>query len=131
MSTTFADIKTYLADLGYVVKQELADEELIVIDDEANGIRNLAIDCESPLLILEQLILELTHDNPVAYKRLLQINRNLLHGAFVLDETGKKLIFRHTLQLENLDPNELEGSINALRMAMAENADELIHFSKN
>ena len=41
-------------------------------------------------------------------KRLLQINRTLVHGAFVLDEEGTTLLFRDTLQLENLDRNELE-----------------------
>jgi hypothetical protein len=64
------------------------------------------------------------------FKRLLQMNRTLVHGAFVLDEEGAKVIFRDTLQLENLDKNELEGSINALSIALAEYAGELIEFSK-
>jgi hypothetical protein len=64
------------------------------------------------------------------YKRLLQMNRTLVHGAFALDEEGKRVIFRDTLQLENLDKNELEGSINALSIALAEYAGELIAFSK-
>jgi hypothetical protein len=65
------------------------------------------------------------------FKRLLQMNRTLVHGAFVLDEEGKKVIFRDTLQLENLDKNELESSINALSIALAEYAGELIEFSKS
>jgi len=64
------------------------------------------------------------------YKRLLQMNRTLVHGAFVLDEAGESVLFRDTLQLENLDLNELEGSINALSLALAENANELIAFNK-
>ena len=65
------------------------------------------------------------------FKRLLQINRTVVHGAFVLDENGKNVIFRDTLQLENLDKNELEGSINSLSLALAEYANELISFSKS
>lgn len=130
--TTFAEVKDYLGNLGYAIKQEIAEEEIVIIDDEGNGIRNLVIDCESPLIIFEQLILELKNGASAdVYKRLLQMNRDLLHGAFVLDESGNKVLFRDTLQLENLDPNELEGSINALRLAMVENADELIRFSKS
>ena len=129
---TFVDVKGYLTNMGFAFTQEVPEDELVVVDDETKGIRNLVIDCESPLLILEQLIFEFQNgDNASTYKRLLQINRSLLHGAFVLDESGKKVLFRHTLQLENLDSNELEGSINALRLAMAENADELIRFSKS
>jgi hypothetical protein len=59
------------------------------------------------------------------------MKRTLVHGAFVLDEEGIKVIFRDTLQLENLDKNELEGSITALSIALAEYAGELIEFSKS
>jgi hypothetical protein len=59
------------------------------------------------------------------------MNRTLVHGAFVLNDEGTKIIFRDTLQLENLDKNELEGSINALSIALAEYAGELIEFSKS
>ena len=128
--TTFTEVKDYLTDLGYAIKHEEAHEELVIIDDEANGIRDLVIDCEYPLLIFEQLILEFKTDRPEAYKRLLQLNRELLHGAFVLDDSGQKLLFRDTLALENLDQNEVESTLNALRIAMAEHARELIEFSK-
>ena len=64
------------------------------------------------------------------FKRLLQINRTLIHGAFVLDEEAKKVIFRDTLQLEHLDKNELEGSINALSLALVENGEEFLKYSK-
>jgi len=40
------------------------------------------------------------------------------------------LIFRDTLQMENLDLNELEGSINSLTLLLSEYSNELITFSK-
>jgi hypothetical protein len=40
------------------------------------------------------------------------------------------VIFRDTLQLQNLAPNELEGSINSLGLMMAEYAEEFIRFAK-
>jgi len=61
---------------------------------------------------------------------LLQKNREIVHGAFSLDETGKKLLFRDTLQIENLDLNELEGSINSLKLLMAEYSEHLLEFAK-
>jgi hypothetical protein len=54
----------------------------------------------------------------------------LVHGAFVLNEEGTTLLFRDTLQLENLDRNELEGSIDALSLAMAEYGGELVSFAR-
>ncbi len=127
----FEKVKEYLGELGFEIKREDAKDEIIVIDDEDQGINNLVIDCEYPILILEQLIFELK-DRPSEgiYRGLLQMNRNLVHGAFAIDDSGKKVLFRDTLQLDNLDLNELEGSINALSVAMAENFEDLIRFAK-
>ncbi|MEC4678165.1 MAG: YbjN domain-containing protein [Nitrospirota bacterium] len=130
MSEHFEKIKNYLLELGFSISDEDGAEELVVINDEAQGINNLIIDCEDPILIIEQKIMPVSTQTETFYKRLLQINRTLVHGAFVLDETGENVLFRDTLQLENLDLNELEGSIQALSLALAENADELITFSK-
>jgi len=131
MSESFNKVKAYLMDLGFSISSEDTGEELVVINDEEKGINNLIIDCEDPILIIEQMIMRTPQNTDSFFKRLLQLNRTLVHGAFVLDEEGKTILFRDTLQLENLDRNELEGSINALSLALAENANELIAFSKN
>ena len=128
--SSFEKVKSYIADLNYEIKSEVPEEEIIVIDEESQGIKNLVIDCEAPIVILEQYILKIAQPNLDIFKRILQINRELVHGAFVLDETGDKLIFRDTLQLENLDLNELEASIHALSLSLAEYSAELIEFSK-
>ena len=125
----FEKVKGYLADLGLGVSKEEVSDELVIVNEESQGLKNLVIDCEAPILILEQFILNLKKSDAAVYKRLLQINRGLVHGAFVLDDSGERLIFRDTLQLANLDLNELEGTINALSLAMAEHANELIEFA--
>ncbi len=51
-------------------------------------------------------------------------------GAFVLNEDAKLILFRDTLQLENLDRNELEASIHALSLALAEYSLELLSYAK-
>ena len=126
----FEKVKDFLLDMGFVMGQEDPQEELIVIDDEERGIKNLVIDCESPILILEQVIMPMPQDSSDFCKRLLQMNRTLVHGAFVLDDEGTTLLFRDTLQLENLDRNELEGSIDALSLALAEYGSELVSFAR-
>ncbi len=131
MSENMEKVKSYLQELGFSISSENAKEELVVIDDEEKGINNLIIDCEEPILVIEQIIMEVPGKANDFFKRLLQINRTVVHGAFVLDEDGKNVIFRDTLQLENLDKNELEGSINSLSLALAEYANELIAFSKS
>ena len=118
----FDKVKSFIMDMGFSISHEDSKEELIVIDD-------LVIDCESPILILEQVIIPMPQNSADFCKRILQINRTLVHGAFVLDEEGTTLLFRDTLQTENLDRNELEGSIDALSLALAEYASELVSFT--
>jgi len=125
----FEKVKEYLLEMGFAIDHEDAGEELVVVNDEERGVNHLVVDCEEPILILEQVILSLPDATQETYKRLLQINRSLVHGAFVLDDTGKTLLFRDTLQLANLDQNELEGSIDALSLALAEFGGELLAFS--
>lgn len=126
----FSKVKDYLFELGFEIQTENPTEGLVVITDEEKGISNLVIDCEDEILVLEQFILPLKSEDPQILKRLLQINRETVHGALVLDETGSKVIFRDTLQLKNLDLNELEASVNAISLVLAEHAEELIKFSK-
>ena len=130
MSEYFEKVKVFLVDMGYAISQENAEDELVIVNDEESGIKNLIIDCEDPILILEQMIVRVPEKSGDLFRRLLQMNRTLVHGAFVLDEEGKMVLFRDTLRLENLDQNELEGSIKALGLALAENAEELLSFSK-
>ncbi len=131
MSDHFEKVKGYLTELGFEVGSEDEAEEIIIINDESQGIKNLIIDCEHPILVLEQFIFELKKEDSEILKRLLQMNREMVHGSFVLEETGKHVLFRDTLQLENLDLNELEGSIKSLTLALAEFSDDLINFAKS
>ena len=126
----FEKVKDFILDMGFAISHEDPKEELVVIDDDDRGIKNFVIDCEAPILILEQVIIPMPEGSSDFCKRLLQINRTLVHGAFVLDEEGTTLLFRDTLQLENLDRNELEGSIDAVSLALAEYADELVTFAR-
>lgn len=132
MSEKFELVKQMINEMDMLIVSEDAGEEIIVVEDEGNGIKNLIIDCEEPIVVLEQVIMKVPAtkgaENAELFKRLLQINRNLVHGAFVLDENSEFIIFRDTLQLENLDRNELEGSIHALSLGLSEYGAELLAF---
>ena len=127
----FQKVKDYLYELGYTISREDKENELVVISDERMGINNLIIDCEAPIIVFEQFIFKLKDkNNPQVLLRLLQMNRDLVHGAFVIDDSGERVLFRDTLQLENLDLNEIKGSIDSLSIAMVEFMDELLEFAK-
>jgi hypothetical protein len=126
----FQTVKAFLHELQLSIVSENPAECLVVVEDEERGIKNLIVDCEDPLLIFEQMILPVPPQPGDLFRRLLQMNRTLVHGAFALDEDGKWVLFRDTLQLTHLDLNEVEGTIEALSLALAEHAEELLAFSR-
>jgi len=103
---------------------------MIVVEDEERGLKHLVVDCEDPLLIFEQRILEVPTRPGGLFRRLLQMNRTLVQGAFVLDEAGQSVLLHETLALAHLDVNEVQGTIDAMSLALAEHAQELIAFSR-
>ena len=130
MSTYFEKVKDYLQELEFNIVQENAEDEVFWVESEEDGISNLVVGVADPIIILEQFICEIANPTEETYKNLLIKNRDIIHGAFTLDEGGKNLLFRDTLQLENLDLNELEGSLNSLSLLLSEYMEELIKMSK-
>lgn len=129
-NTNYNKVGEYLLDLGYTIIHQDADTEVYIVEKESDGINNLFLGVADPILIIEQFLFSLDADSPEVFKNLLMKNRDIIHGAFVLDEEGSKVIFRDTLQVENLDLNELEGTLNSLSLLLNEYSEELIEFSK-
>lgn len=125
-----AKVKNYLMQLDFNIVYENVKDGILMISKEREGIKNLILGIAPPILIMEQHIFDIKNRNQEVFKKLLQKNRDIIHGAFVLDETGKKVIFRETLQMENLDLNELEASLNSLSLLLSEYSEQIIKFSK-
>jgi len=131
MKEQFKIIKNYLIELNYNITHENEEEGVLVIQDHDKGISNLILGIASPILVMEQYIFKISNPSETVFQQLLQKNRDIVHGAFVLDESGEKVIFRDTLQIENIDLNELEGSINSLSLLLSEYSENIIQFSKS
>ncbi|MHA7055943.1 type III secretion system chaperone family protein [Aquimarina sp. M1] len=130
MQDHFQQVKDYLLKLNFTIVHENKKDGIIMISKENEGIKNLILGVALPILIIEQYIFNIKNKNELVYRSLLQKNRDIVHGAFVLDESGEKVIFRDTLQLENLDLNELEGTLNSLGLLLSEYSQQIINFSK-
>lgn len=129
MNDYFSKVKDYLNELKYSIIDENEADGLFVIDNEEEGIKNMMLVVEDPIIIMEQLIFKMKEEDVNIYKALLQKNQDILHGAFVLGEDEKSVLFRDTLQVENLDLNELAASLNSLSLLMGEFGDKIIEFS--
>src|SRR5215831_2311664 len=90
----FQTVKRYVHELNLVVVHEDPAQHILVVEDTERGINHLVIDCEEPLLIFEQMMLDVPAHPGDMFRRLLQMNRTLVHGAFALTEGGKQVLFR-------------------------------------
>ncbi|MDR1380129.1 MAG: YbjN domain-containing protein [Tannerella sp.] len=126
----FKKIESFISKLGYSVSYRDEKEGIFLIENEQDGIKNLIVGVAPPILIMEQYLFTLRRDDADVMKSLLKKNRDIIHGAFALDEQGRKVIFRYTLQIENLDINEFEGALNSLGLLLSEYYEQIIEFSK-
>jgi hypothetical protein len=130
MEKYFEKVRNYLLELEYEITAENQEEGLFVVQNTDMGIVNMILDCEDLVLIMEQHLFNLQNPSVEVLKELLQMNRSIVHGALVLDETGGRVIFRDTLELRNLDLNELEASISSLSLFLSEYAGKILEISK-
>lgn len=127
----FNKVEKYIEELNFSIVTKNEKEGFLVVESEEDGIRNLIIGITPPVIIFEQYLFSLREDNISVFKALLIKNRDIIHGGFALTEDGKKVIFRYTLQLHNLDQNEFEAAINSLSLLLSEYQNQLITFSKH
>ena len=124
-------IKGFLQNLQLEIKHENQKEGIFIVSNESEGIFHLIICVAPPIVIFEQYIFDIKEEGPQVYKSLLQKNRDIIHGAFVLDDTGRKVIFRDSLQVDSLSQNEFGATLNSLSVLLSEYSEQIINFSKN
>jgi hypothetical protein len=118
---------------SYLLRSELEHEEveeglwLVRLGGEGESDARLVVSYSPPLLVLRLKVLELPSDEARCaglYRRLLELNAtDLVHGAYGLEEGD--VILSDTLELENLDFNEFQASIDSINMALAAHLEQL------
>jgi hypothetical protein len=97
-----------------------------VVQAGSDGAR-LVIHHTPPLLLIRLKVMEAPTDAQRAaelYRRLLELNAvDLVHGAYGLEE--EEVILSDTLELENLNFNEFQASVDSVQLALASHLDSL------
>ncbi len=129
----FQTVCNWVTDIGLIIDEKKPEEGILVVENEERDITNMVIDCEDPIVEIQQAIMAVPDgaDAIHLYERLLQMNGTLVHGAFMLNDDGTQVRFRDTLRLATLDQEELRGTINALHLGLEEYGDELIDLRRS
>jgi hypothetical protein len=120
---TNMDIENYLKTLGADYKVIKEDVWLVSLKD--TDIDNLIISHVPPLVVFRINLMPVPSKNREGFfRRLLEINaKEMVHGAYGIE--GDKVVIIDTLQMENLDLNEFEASIEALYYTVVHHFNEL------
>jgi len=117
------DIEIYLDDCGFPF--ERIGEGIWRVESPENNVSNIIISYADPILVLRVKLMKAPEKNREPfYERLLKLNaKDIPHGAFGLEDGQVVLI--DSLQLENLDRNELQASVESLAFTVAQYYTEL------
>jgi hypothetical protein len=109
---------------SYLVKLALSFHEAgpstWVVSDEEVGLESILVQLAEPLVILRARVMDVpASGREKLFAELLRLNAtDMAHGAYAVD--GNAVIIIDTLEAETMDLEELQASIDAIGLALAQ-----------
>jgi hypothetical protein len=127
---TVKDIEAYLGRLNRRFHPVEGEEGTFLISS-GEQFPPVALRVDPPLVVLRVHIADVPKGEPTSlFRTLLQLNaKGLVHSSYGIDEA--RIILSAALELENLDFNELEATLDEIDLALAEHVPMLSDISKN
>jgi hypothetical protein len=119
---------------SFFVELNLSYEEkkknVWVLFGEDKGLENVIIMLEDPIVIIRVKVMDMPKENQCAlYEEILRLNAtDMIHGAYALE--GNSVILINTLLAATMDIEELQASIDAIGLALAQHYEKLSGFRK-
>ena len=117
---------------SFLLRMELEVEEVekgMWLVRSGNG-ASMVVHYSPPLVLLRTKVLDVPEDQARCtglYRRLLELNAtDLVHGAYGIEEND--IILSDSLELENLDFNEFQASVDSMQLAVASHLESLSPF---
>ncbi len=125
---TKEDVEQYLIDLD-TAYESLGDGVYRLYDD-MDEVDDIIVLVTEPLVVFSVRLMPVpTRNREAFFKKLLELNASaLVAGAYGLDDDH--VIITDTLQLENLDFNEFQASVETLVMAIHDHYPMLMEMCK-
>lgn len=115
---------------NFLLRMELEVEEVesgMWIVQPAGDSARTVVHYSPPLLVLRTKVLDVPDDPgrcTELYRRLLELNATeMVHGAYGIEEND--VILADSLELENLDFNEFQASVDSMQLAVASHLESL------
>lgn len=130
MARTLKDVEAYLLRSNRKFTA-VEDQQGTFLVDTGSDQPQIAVRVDPPLVVCRVHIGDVngTKHKEEVFRRLLQFNaKSLVHGSYGLEED--RIVLSAALELENLDFNELEATLDELDVALAQQVPELAKLTK-
>ena len=118
---TKADIEAYLLQTGSQFQE--VDEGMWVIRGSGD-VQLIVLKLAPPVLVCRVHVMNVPDkDREECFRTLLELNADIMHGAYALE--GDKVVILDALQLENLDFNEFQATVDDMGMAVTKHYPRL------
>jgi hypothetical protein len=129
---TVKDVEAYLGKLNRSFKA-LDTEPGTFLISSGEKYPPVALRVDPPIVLVRvhigDSIAGNTTDQTALFRKLLQLNaRGLVHASYGLEED--RIVLSSALELENLDFNELEATLDEIDLALTQQVPELAKLSK-
>jgi hypothetical protein len=119
---TDKDVEAYLRELGRRYRRVEGQTATFVVESSAN-LPPVGVRVDPPLVVVRVHIGDLPADaaqtGSALLRKLLELNtRQLVHASYGLD--GEHVVLSSALELENLDFNELQATLDEIDIALAQ-----------
>ena len=118
---------------SFLLRMELEVEEVesgMWVSRTGDDGVSMVVHYSPPLLVLRTKVLDVPKDSTRCtelYRRLLELNAtDLVHGAYGIEEDD--IVLADSLELENLDFNEFQASVDSMQLAVASHLESLSPF---
>ena len=118
---------------SFLLRMEVDMEEVepgMWVTNADDGDAQTVVHYSPPLLVLRTKVLDVPENEQQClglFRRLLELNAtDLVHGAYGIEEGD--VILSDSLELENLDFNELQASVDSMQLAVASHLESLSPF---
>jgi len=121
------DLESFLIRMD--VEYEEVEEGMFLVRTRNGGLP-LVVNYAPPLLLLRMKVMDLASDKgtPDLFRSLLELNAtDVVHGAYGLEDG--ELILSDTLELETLDFQEVQASVESIQMAASSHMERIRQLS--
>lgn len=115
-------VESYMINLSLTFEE--VGESVWVIHDEERGVGHVVVFAEGDLLTIRTKVMQLpTENREQFFEDLLRLNTEMVHGAYALDNND--VIIIDTLELDTMDLEEFQASLDATGLAVAQHYPRL------